>query len=325
MPRRAIFMRQAGAAVRQFLDVLTDPRSVIAAVDRLGIARGKLVIEDRANNEEVVYKDLDLAFDKSHGTTNFNLSAEGPSRRWRVEAVARGTPGADRHFKLNVADLSVDELQLAAGTRSLGIETDMPIGMNVDIGLKPDNTLSMAAGDVILGPGFYRLDDPDQEPVFVDRIDAALHWDGATRHIEIDPIDYVAGTTHFKIGGSIVPPLNEGQAWQIRIATPAPGVLGPDRKGQPPVAIDEASLEGAPGTRPEALRHRSILPAHRQGRPGAGRCRRLGRRPAYPPRCVDRSDPRPGRAAALAVLHGRAGPRLASGPFHGRDRLEGRR
>ncbi len=243
-PQRAIVMRQAGSAVRQFLDVLTDPKSAIAAVDRLGIARGKLVIEDQVNNQDVVYKDLDLTFEKSHGTTNFNLSAEGPTRRWTVAAEASGTPGADRRFKLKVADLSVDELQLAAGTRSLGVETDMPIGLDVDIGLKPDNTLSMAGGRATLGPGFYRLDDPDQEPVFVDAITAALHWDGATRHIQIDPVDYVAGTTHFTVGGSIVPPLNEGQAWQVRIATAKPGVLGPDLKGQAPVTIDDASLEG---------------------------------------------------------------------------------
>ena len=244
VPHRAVVMRQAAAAVRQFLDVLTDPNSAIAAVDRLGIARGTLVIEDQVNKEEVVYKDLDLTFAKTHGTTNFSLSAEGPSRRWTIAAEASGAPGADRFFKLKVADLTVDELQLAAGTRSLGVETDMPVGMSVDIGLKPDNTLSMAAGGVTLGSGFYRLDDPDQEPVFVNGIDAALHWDGATRHIEIDPVDYVAGTTHLKIGGSIVPPINEGQPWQIRMATLGPGVFGSDRKGQQPVAIDEASLEG---------------------------------------------------------------------------------
>ena len=242
--RRAIVMRQAGAAIRQFLDVLTDPKSAIAAVDRLGIARGTLVIEDQINKDEVVYKDLDLKFEKAHGATNFDLSAEGPNGRWTVAATASGSPGSDRRFKLRAAGLSIDELQLAAGSRSLGVETNMPIGLNLDLAMTSDNTLSMAAGGVTMGPGFYRLDDPDQEPVFVDDIRAKLHWNGAARHIEIDPVDYVAGTTHLKMAGSIAPPLNEGEAWQVRMATAGPGVLGPDRKGQEPVAIDEVALDG---------------------------------------------------------------------------------
>lgn len=242
--RRAVVMKQAAAAIRQFLDVLTNPHSAIAAVDRLGIARGTLVIQDEATNDETVYKGLDLSFDKAHGKTSFAVSAAGPSGRWTVSAIATGAPGANRRFHLKVDKLSIDELQLAAGSRSLGVETDMPIGMNLDLGLKPDNTLSEAAGDFTLGRGFIRLDDPDQEPAFIDEIHGAFHWNSVDRRVEIDRTRYVGGKTRFTLGGTIRPPLNEGEPWNVELATTEPGVLGPDRKGQKPVRIPHASFEG---------------------------------------------------------------------------------
>ena len=242
--RRAAVMKQASAAIRRFMDVLTDPRSAIAAVDRLGIARGTLVIEDQVTGEATVYKGLDLAFDRAHGVTNLVLSAEGPSGRWRVSALADGTPGAERHFGLAADNLSVDELQLLAGTRSIGAETDMPVAFRFDMGLKPDDSLSRAVGTFKLGPGFLRLDDPDYEPVFGTTIAGGFHWNGDDRQIIVDATRYSAGSTHFTIAGQVMPPLNEGEPWRIGLATTEPGVFGPDRKGQLPVPMEGAQFAG---------------------------------------------------------------------------------
>ena len=242
--RRAIAVHQAAAAIRRFLDVLTDPNSAIAAVDRLGIARGTLVIQDEMTDDKTIYKDLDLAFDKRHGKTSFAVSAEGPSGRWTLAAIASGKPGADRRFSLKADQFSIDELQLATGSRSLGMETDMLFGMSLDIGLRPDNSLSEATGGFKLGPGFMRLEDPDQEPAFITIIDGGFHWDGNLRQIVVDKTRYVEGETHFTVDGAIKPPVDEGQPWTFKIATMEPGVFGPDRKGQAPIRIPQASLEG---------------------------------------------------------------------------------
>lgn len=243
-PHRAVVMKQAAGAIRQFLDMLTDPQSSIAAVDRLGIARGTLVIEDQATGDVVAYKDFDLVFDKAHGVTNFASSAVGPSRRWTVSAVATGTPGSDRHFRLKAENISMDEVQLAAGLRSLGVDTDAPMGMHLDIGLKPDNTLSQAGGGFSLAAGFLRTDDPDQEPIFINSLDGDFCWNPAKREIELSPIRYVEGSTRFVAAGGIRPPANEGDPWQIALGLTEAGVLGPDRKGQTPVAIDHGRFAG---------------------------------------------------------------------------------
>lgn len=243
--RRALVMTEAGAALRQFMDVLTDPRSPLAAVDRLGVSRGTLVIEDEANEQPpTTYSNLDLSFDRAHGKTIFALAADGPNGRWTVSALAAGHPGAERTFNLKIDQLSTDELQLLTGSRTLGMETDMPIALSADVALKPDNTLSEAAGSFKLGPGFLRLDDPDFEPSFIDTIDGAFHWNASARTIDLDRLRYVEGGTHFTLDGKVTPPRDEGQPWQIAAATTAPGLLAPDRKGEAPVVIKSASLDG---------------------------------------------------------------------------------
>lgn len=241
---RAIVMKQASAAIRQFLDILTDPHGAVGAVDRLGIVRGRLVIDDKLNADRVVYSDFDLDFGKSGGATNLTLSAVGPNGRWTVAAMAKGRAGHDRSFGLKAENLTIDEAQLIAGTRSLGIETDMPIAFAADIGLKPDNTLSEASGQMKLGPGFFRSSDPDQEPIFIDEITSALHWDAANRVIAVDPSRYVEGKTRLTVAGAIHPPRDEGNPWRFDIAMQGPGSLAPDRKGQVTLALDRGAFKG---------------------------------------------------------------------------------
>ncbi len=242
--RRATVMREAAAALRQFMDVLTDPGSAIAAVDRLGITNGKLVIEDQVTEQVTTYKDLDLAFDRAHGKTSFSLAADGPNGRWSIAALAAGRPGASRSFNLKVDQVSIDELQLLTGSRTLGVESDMPLGLTLDIALKPDNDLSEAVGGFKLGPGFLRPDDPDQEPMFITSFDGSFHWNGADRIVAIDALRYLEGGTHFKLAGKVVPPRQESDPWIFGVATTEPGLLAPDRKGQKPVPIKQAAIDG---------------------------------------------------------------------------------
>ncbi len=243
-PRRAAARQQAAQGIRLLLDAITNPDSPIAAVDRLGIKRGKLLIEDQTTDEEVVYKDLDLEFDKVSDGTVLSMSAQGPSQRWRIEAKASGRPGAERHFQIDVNDLSQEELQLVAGTRALGFDSDMPVSLNFKIGLTPGGVLSEAAAHFDFGSGFFRLEDPDQEPLLVDHLSGGFHWNGADRRIEIDQTIYEESGSRFVVAGSVTPPIYEGEPWAISMATVEPGVLGPDRQGQKPVVIDQGRFAG---------------------------------------------------------------------------------
>lgn len=243
-PQRAIVVKRVAAAIREVMNVLTDPDSAIAAVDRLGISNGALVIDDEATHAQTTYTDLNLAFDRSHGQTSFDLSARGPSRRWGIDAIASGRPHAPRRFAVKAHDFSIDELSFALGSRSLGVDSDMPIGAHIEVGLNADDTLSEASGGFSLGAGFFRIDDPDQEPQFVTAIDGSARWNAAQRVVEIPSLGYVEGGTHLSGKGVLRPPRNEGDPWGIELASDTSGVFAPDRKGDEPVPVTAASFAG---------------------------------------------------------------------------------
>lgn len=237
-------MRQVAAGLRQFIDVLTDPESPIAAVDRLAISGGTLVIQDEMTHEETAYRGLDLAFDKRHGVSSFGLSAQGPTRRWSISALARGKPGTERRASVKMSDLTIDELRYVSGSRSLGFDTDMPIGMHMDLALRPDNTLLQAAGGLDLGRGFLRIDDPDFEPAFMDSISAGVHWNGADRTLAVDRFDYIEGDTRFEASGRVVPPKHEKEPWTVELALVRPGLLASDRKGGIAIPVERGDFRG---------------------------------------------------------------------------------
>ena len=241
---RAVLMRKAAAGLRQFLDILTDGRSPIAAVDRLAISDGTLVIQDQETNEETVYRGLDLAFDRRQGVTSFTLSAEGPAGRWTIAAMAKGQIGGERSFGLRIRDLTIDELRLAAGSRSHGFDTDSPLNLHLDLGLHADNTLSEASGGFELGAGYLRTDDPDYEPLLIDAVGAEFHWNAAHRRVMLDKVRYVEGDTHFVAAGEVKTPEHEGEPWEVAMRLTEPGVFAPDRKDQQPIPVAEGQLSG---------------------------------------------------------------------------------
>jgi len=70
---RALLVKQMAAALRLLLDALTNPDSQIAAIDRVGIARGRVVIDDRSAHQQMTFDGVNLSFDRRSGATNVQL------------------------------------------------------------------------------------------------------------------------------------------------------------------------------------------------------------------------------------------------------------
>lgn len=241
-PPRALLVKQMARSIRLVIDTLTNPESPVAAIDRIGITRGRIVIDDQSTDQTMVFNGVNLRFDKSFGGTTFNLSVEGPNGRWAVSGFAGGTPGAERGLKLSFANLSLDEILLATGTRTIGADFDMPLSGKFSVRLRPDGMLSEVAAQFDLGAGYLRFDDINDEPMMIDKINGGVHWDGRARRIMIDRWRLAAGATHFAISGSVAVPDREGDPWSIRLANAEPNVTGPERPGQKPVLIDKGNL-----------------------------------------------------------------------------------
>ncbi|MGH7757345.1 MAG: AsmA-like C-terminal region-containing protein, partial [Vulcanimicrobiaceae bacterium] len=169
-PPRALIVKQMAASIRLVIDTLTNPASPAAAIDRIGITRGKIVIDDETANQTMVFNGVNLGFDRSSGATKFDLSVEGPNGRWLASGVARGIPGSDRGLTLSFSNLSLDEILLATGTRTIGADFDMPLSGELSVRLEADGMLSEAAGRFEFGAGYLRFDDPDDEPMMIDKV-----------------------------------------------------------------------------------------------------------------------------------------------------------
>jgi hypothetical protein len=87
-PPRALIVKQMAASIRLVIDTLTNPANPAAAIDRIGITRGKIVIDDETANQTMVFNGVNLGFDKTSGATRFDLSVEGPNGRALASGLA---------------------------------------------------------------------------------------------------------------------------------------------------------------------------------------------------------------------------------------------
>jgi hypothetical protein len=241
---RTLLVKQMASALRLLIDSLTNPDSQIAAVDRVGVSRGRVVIDDRSAHQKMTFDGVNLSFDRTSGATTFNLSVDGPNGRWSASGFASGAPRAERRLMLSLQNLSIDEILLATGARSIGADFDMPLSAKFSVGLRPDGVLSEAVGSFDFGAGYFRFDDPKDEPMMVDSIHGGLHWDGTRRRIVVDPVKLVAGQTTGSAGGFVALPEREGDPWLVNLQNAGPWVAAPDHLGQKTVVIDYVALTG---------------------------------------------------------------------------------
>ncbi len=241
-PPRALIVKQMAASIRLVIDTLTNPASPAAAIDRIGITRGKIVIDDETANQTMVFNGVNLGFDKTSGATRFDLSVEGPNGRWLASGLADGTLGSEHGLMLSFSNLSLDEILLATGTRTIGADFDMPLSGKLSVRLQADGMLSEAAGQFEFGAGYLRFDDPDDEPLMIDKVTGGFHWNSAARRIAVDRWRLAAGATHFAMSGFVTPPYREGDPWTIGLTNAEPNVAGPERPGERPISLDDSDL-----------------------------------------------------------------------------------
>jgi hypothetical protein len=241
-PSRSVLVKRLAAFIRRVVDSLTDPANPAAAIDRIGIGRGKVIIADETAGQTLTFSGVDLNFGKTSGGRSFELSADGPNGRWSASGAASGVPGSERGIMLAVSNLSLDEILLAAGTRTIGADFDMPLSGRLDLRLSSDGAISLGAAQFEFGSGYLRLDDPDDEPMMVDKISGGFHWETAGRRIAVDYLRLTAGATHYAFAGSVATPMLEGDPWSISLTNSEPNETGPSRPGEKPILIDHAGL-----------------------------------------------------------------------------------
>ncbi|MGA9824682.1 MAG: AsmA-like C-terminal region-containing protein [Methylocystis sp.] len=250
----ARLLARGGAALRVLTDLVTSPDSAIGAIDRVGVLHGRLVIDDRTLDRVIRYDDLTLSLEKGRGGMKFSLAATGASRRWTVVATAQGVPGGRRAFEAKAQDFSLDEIALFGGLRNLPFDSDAPLSAQLRFALGENDLVAEASGGITVGAGYFRLDEPDFEPVMIQSISGAAHWDRKNRQFVISPIKVKTGALDMTIEGALAPPAAsvslppdaapaDGGSWIGSLRLAKPSSLGPERAGQSALALERSSLK----------------------------------------------------------------------------------
>ena len=232
----AAFASQLGPLVWNLIEAVTGQNQTL---DRLGVAHGRLEVEDGATHQKVVFEDLDLAFDKSAAVAALTISALGPAGRSSLTINAQGV--GLHSLSVEAHDLNLDDLLLTTG-RNVPFQATMPISAKLDIELAADKSLAGMRGRFGLGAGYFKLDDPDHEPFLVDEVTGGLSWDASGQRFLIDNVQLFADETHVFLGGSVSPPSSTNPAWIADLSS-SDTVLGGERPGEQPVHLDKAIFQ----------------------------------------------------------------------------------
>jgi len=242
-------LARGGAALRGLVDLVTSPDSAIGALDRVGVAHGRLVIDDRALGRTITYDDLSLSLDKSESGMKFSLSASGAARRWALVAAATGAPGARRVFDARAQDFSIDDIALLGSLRHPPFDSDAPFAAEIHFALSESGRVVEASGKAQVGAGFFRLNEPDHEPVMIEQLSLAAAWDKAHRQFALRPIRVKTAGLDMTLEGEIAPPsaasaepVASGDLWLASLRLSKPCVFQPERAGQKPLRIERAAM-----------------------------------------------------------------------------------
>lgn len=248
-PAPPISLDRVSHALIQAFDAVSGPESPLNSVQRLGIVKARLIVED-VSYDAVTFDGVDLSLNRKDGGVAASLVADGPNGRWRADAALAAAAGA-RRFELKISDLSFDEIALAAGVRQPGFVLDSPVSARLDVALDEAGAISDARAHLVLGSGLFKSDKRDAEPVLIDEMSLKLRYDPATRHILADHILLDAGETHVEAAGIVLPPLAEGGDWSASLSTRPGSGLGAERPNEKVIAIGtgEAQLRFQPANK----------------------------------------------------------------------------
>ena len=209
------------------------------SLDRVDLVHGHLEVLNEALAKHTVYEDFKLSFAKDGGTAAISVEARGPQGRWSAEAHANNGPS--RMVSMVAHDLAFDDMRLFNANRP-AFEADMPISFRFEARLGDKSSIESLQGRFTLGAGYFKLDDPDHEPFFIDEATGDVAWDASTSRYRFDNWQMLSGATHILAAGWATPPTRAQPAWISHFES-ADAVFAPERPGERPIQIQKATLD----------------------------------------------------------------------------------
>ena len=258
---REKILGQVGRAINAVFDLASGKDSPFAQLDHFGVRRGRLTLNDLAAGQSRGFDNFSFALDRSRApgvgfegapVAEVNVAADGPNGRWRLRGEARGARDAAHALTLEADGFTIDELALALGKTSLPVDSDISLSLKAEASFQADGHVLDAHARLGLSSGFWRYEDPEFAPVFIDEAFAGLHWEPGAHRLVADQVQIFSGPTRFFLRGALTAPAAQGEGWSIKFDQTEPGVIGPDRAGEKAVAI--TGFQGDLSLDPQARR-----------------------------------------------------------------------
>jgi len=225
------------ALSKSVIDAMTNSS---LGLDRLSIAHGRLTIDDALTGQDTRFDDVNVDFESLNRASALRISARGASGPWSLAATARA--GGAGGLEIEAHDLNLPDILVAAGLRIFPFQTDMPISFKLDLGLTDGRGLSMMQGRFSLGAGYFRLEDPDHQPMLIDEAVGGFRWDPEDRRLLVENVQIFEGDTHIFFSGAISPPTVTNLAWTFEFTSPDTVFAG-ERPGEQPIRIDKSLFQ----------------------------------------------------------------------------------
>ncbi|MCW2282810.1 hypothetical protein M2323_000575 [Rhodoblastus acidophilus] len=238
---RGKILAQIGHAINNVFDLASGRDSPIAQLDHFGVRRGRLALIDLAAGQTRGFENFAFALDRKRSggqsLAEVNVAADGPNGRWRLRGEVRGARDEPRALTLEGGGFTIDELALALGKSSLPVDSDISLNLKAEASFQADGHVLDAHARLGLSSGFWRYDDPDFAPTFIDEAFAALRWEPGAHRLVVDQAQVFSGPTRLFLHGAASAPTEPGGPWAIQFEQTEPGTIGPDRANERAITL----------------------------------------------------------------------------------------
>jgi len=208
-------------------------------IERLGVVHGRLTVDDATTGQKKQFDDVAIDFARKHGDASLKVSARSQAGPWSLSVQARG--GSDGALDIEAHDLNFADILLGAGMRGFAFETDMPISFKLALQMNAERKLAAMDGKFSLGAGYFKLEDPDHEPMLIDEAGGELRWDPTAQKVLVQNVKIFEGETHIFFSGAVTPPAASDPAWRVDFAS-TDTVFAGERPGEQPIRIGESAF-----------------------------------------------------------------------------------
>lgn len=241
-------MRPIAAALMEAVRLSTSEQSPLGLLTQAGLRQGRLVFEDESRGTTTSFDDLEIVLTRNGGEAVLNVSANGPRGRWTMEigasSAGEGYGKATQLVNVRIANLSFDDVAMAAGFRNPPAQFSSPISLELQLGASGDGEFRLARGRASLGRGNLLFADGKAAPVAIEAAGASFQWDDERSRIVIEDAQFRGKDFFAAAKGEILPPTAQpGSGWRFDLTSTRPlqPPGGPDAKAP---EIEQATLSG---------------------------------------------------------------------------------